>query len=281
MWFGALLAIAPSMVGAQVTQYVHFEEGEGSAWGVLQGETIQRLSAAPWEGGTQTGQPVGLASVNILPPAHPYTAVVVNVNYPTGVTGQPRERPTIITLPPGAFVGHGSPIMRPAEVEDLRAEPTAAIVIGRTATNVSAAQAGDYILGVAAAVDVTAMDWRPQGSQWTRAKGTDSFKPIGPAVVSGVDYNNLTIVGRHNGVAMPSVHTADMIWDFHELVSYVSRYMTLNPGDVILAGTAGQDFTVSLQPGDTFEVEIAGVGTLTNPVQARAPMTTLPPPSRP
>lgn len=276
------LAALPGLVGAQVTRYVHYQQGNAaSAWGVLQGETIQPLSAAPFAGGTPAGSSVALSAVTLLPPAIPRTAVVVNVNYPSGVTGNPRERPTIITLPPRAFVGAGSPILRPVEAENVRAEATVGIVIGRTASNVSASDAGQYILGVVPAVDVTAMDWRPGGSQWTRSKGTDSFKPIGPAVVSGVDYNNLTIIGRHNGTALPPVRTADMIWDFGELVEYVSRYMTLNPGDVILAGTAGQDFTVALQAGDTFEVEIAGVGTLRTPVQAAAPIAaTLPPPHR-
>jgi len=276
-WFGV-----PSSAQAQATQYVRFQQGGASAWGVLEGETIQRLSEAPFLGGTRTGQSVPLSSVTLLPPADPLLAVVVNVNYPSGVTGTARTIPTIITLPPRSMVGHGSPVMRPVEVENFRAEPTAAVVIGRTATNVSAAEAGAYIFGVAAGVDVTAMDWRPAGSQWTRAKGTDTFKPLGPVVVTGVDYNNLTIQGRHNGTALPPVRTADMIWDFHELVSYVSRYMTLNPGDVIYAGTAGQDFTVALAAGDIFEVEVAGVGTLRNPVQAAPPVAaTLPPPFRP
>ncbi len=270
-----LLVLAPGLLDAQVTRYVHFEQGGSQGWGVLEGQTIQRLSAAPWDGGTSTGQSVALSAVTLLPPATPLTAVVVNVNYPSGVTGQPRPHPTIITLPPRAFVGHDAPIQRPVEVENLRAEPTAAVVIGRTASNVSPEEAGDYILGVAAAVDVTAVDWR--SGQWTRSKGTDSFKPIGPAVVSGVDYNNLTIVGRHNGTAMSPVRTSEMIWDFHELVSFISRYMTLNPGDVVMAGTAGADFTVALQAGDTFEVEIEGVGTLRNPVNARSPMVNLPP----
>jgi 2-keto-4-pentenoate hydratase/2-oxohepta-3-ene-1,7-dioic acid hydratase in catechol pathway len=276
----ALLAAAP-VAQAQVTRYVHFQQGNAEGWGVLEGETIQRLSGAPWAGGTRTGQSVALSAVTLLAPTTPRTAVVVNVNYPSGVprnqAGEPQERdhPTIITLPPRAFVGNGAPIMRPVEVENLRAEPTAAVIIGRTATSISPAEAGQYIFGVAPAVDVTAMDWRT--GQWTRSKGTDSFKPVGPVVVSGVDYNNLTIVGKHNGTAMQPVRTSEMIWDFNELVSYVSQYMTLNPGDIVLAGTAGQTFTVALQAGDTFEVEIAGVGTLRNPVQAAPAMATLPP----
>jgi 2-keto-4-pentenoate hydratase/2-oxohepta-3-ene-1,7-dioic acid hydratase in catechol pathway len=269
-----LLASATA-VNAQVTRYVHFQQGKGpDAWGILEGETIRPLSAPPYAGGKPSGQTVALSAVTLLPPANPRTAIITNVNYPG--EGKPRDRPTIITLPPSAFVGHGSPIRRPVEVKDLRAEATAAIVIGRRAVNVTAEQAGQYILGVAPAIDVTAMDWRT--GQWTRAKGTDSFKPMGPVVVSGVDFNNLTIVGKHNGTVLPPVRTADMVFNFHALVSYVTQSMTLNPGDVVLAGTAGPKATAALQAGDTFEVEIAGVGTLRSPVAARAPMTTLPPP---
>jgi 2-keto-4-pentenoate hydratase/2-oxohepta-3-ene-1,7-dioic acid hydratase in catechol pathway len=275
----SLLAAVPA-ADAQVVRYVHFQQGNGpSAWGILEGETIQRLSAAPFLGGTRSGQSVALSAVTLLPPATPSTAIITNVNYSSGLAANatPRERPTVITLPPGAFVGNGAPIMRPVEVQDFRAEATAAVVIGRRAVNVTPEQASQYIFGVAPAIDVTAEDYRPRGSQWTRAKGTDSFKPIGPAVVTGVNYNALTIVGRHNGTALPPVQTSAMLFDFNELVSYISQFMTLNPGDVVMAGTAGPTFTVALQAGDTFEVDIAGVGTLRNPVRARAPMTTLPP----
>jgi 2-keto-4-pentenoate hydratase/2-oxohepta-3-ene-1,7-dioic acid hydratase in catechol pathway len=275
----ALPACETETFDSPYTHYVQFEDSGETAWGILQGETIDRLSAAPWDGGTATGQTLSLASTTLLAPAVPRTAVLINVNYQSGVTGEQRPRPTIITIPPRAFVGHGWPIMRPAEVEEVRAEPTAAIVIGSTATNVSAAEAPAHILGVVPAIDVTAMDWRT--GQWTRAKGTDSFKPMGPAIVSGAEYNDLTIVARHNGMELPSVQTSDMIWDFNELVSYVSSYMTLNPGDVILAGTAGPDFTVEIAGGDTLEVEFEGVfGTLVTPVESASPMTTLPPPSR-
>lgn len=274
-----MAASAAQAQTAQVMRYVHFQQGTApSAWGILEGETIHRLSAAPFSGGTRSGQSVALASVTLLPPAIPRTAVVTNVNYPSGLTGtqQKRQQPTVITLPPNAFIGHGGQIKRPVEVKDLRAEPTAAIVISKKAVNVTPEQAAQHILGVTPAVDVTAMDWR--SGQWTRAKGADSFKPIGPVVVSGVDYNNLSIVGKHNGKPLTAVKTSEMFFNFHALVSYISGFMTLNPGDVVLAGTAGQGATVALQAGDTFEVEIAGVGTLRNPVGALPPMTTLPPP---
>jgi 2-keto-4-pentenoate hydratase/2-oxohepta-3-ene-1,7-dioic acid hydratase in catechol pathway len=275
----ALVAVA-SPSAAQVTRYVHFQQGAAAGWGVLEGETIQRLSAAPYLGGTRIGQSVALSAVTLLPPATPKTTVIVNVNYPSGVTRE-RDHPTIVTLPPRALVGSGSPIMRPAEVQDLRAEPTVAIVIGRTASRVTAAQAPQHIFGVVPAIDVTAMDWRPGGSQWTRAKGTDSFKPMGPYLVSGVNYDDLTIAGRHGTTPMQPVRTADMIWDFNQLVEYVSRYMTLEPGDVIFAGTAGQNFTVALQAGETLEVDIPGVGTLRSPVAAAPSVAaTLPPPFR-
>jgi 2-keto-4-pentenoate hydratase/2-oxohepta-3-ene-1,7-dioic acid hydratase in catechol pathway len=275
-------AMAPTSSRAQVVRYVHFQDGARDAWGILEGQTVQRLSAAPWAGGTRTGQSAPFASLKLLPPAAPSTAVIINVNYPSGVTGQPRQAPTLITLPPRAFVGGGSPVLRPVEAQDVRAEPTVAVVIGRMARNVSAAQARQYIFGVAPALDVTAMDWRPAGSQWTRAKGNDSFKPIGPYLVSGVDLGNLTINGKRNGQAIEPVRTSEMIWDFDELVSYVSRFMTLHPGDVILAGTAGASRTVAIQPGDALEVEIAGVGTLATPVAAAPPIArTLPPAYRP
>jgi 2-keto-4-pentenoate hydratase/2-oxohepta-3-ene-1,7-dioic acid hydratase in catechol pathway len=272
----ALLTIAAPSLDAQATRYVRFLDGDADAWGVLEGETIQRLSAAPYEGGTRTGQSVALSSVSLLAPATPKLTVILNVNYPSGVSGEQRPRPTLVTLAPRALTGHGSPILRPVEAEEVTAEPTIAIVIGRTAWNVSAQEAGQHIAGVVPALDVTAMDWRT--GQWARSKSTDTFKPMGPALVSGVDYNDLTITGRHNGTAIPAVRTSDLIWDTNEIVEYVSRYMTLSPGDVIFVGTAGENFTVPIRAGDTLEVEVSGVGTLRSPVQAAPAMTTLPPP---
>jgi 2-keto-4-pentenoate hydratase/2-oxohepta-3-ene-1,7-dioic acid hydratase in catechol pathway len=275
----ALLISLSQVAQAQVTRYVHFQQGNATGWGVLEGETIQRLSAAPYNGGTRTGQSVALSAVTLLPPATPSTLIIVNVNYPSGVTGEPRDHPTIITLPPRTIVGHNSPVMRPAEAQDVRAEPTVAVVIGRTAKNVTPEQAAQSIFGVVPAVDVMAMDWAPRGSQWTRAKGADTFKPIGPYLVAGVDHRNLTITGRHNGTALQPVRTSEMIWDFNELVSYISRYMTLNPGDIVFAGTAGQNATVAIQPGSTLEVEVSGVGALRTPVAAAPSVAaTLPPP---
>lgn len=271
----ALLVTASSALEAQ-TRHVRFQDGDADAWGVLEGETIQRLSAAPYAGGTPTGQSVALSSVSLLAPATPKLVVILNVNYPSGATNE-RPRPTLITLNPRALTGHGSPILRPVEAENVTAEPTLAVVIGRTAWNVAPEQAAQYVAGVVPAVDVTAVDWR--SGQWARAKSTDTFKPMGPALVSGVDYGNLTITGRLNGTTIGPVSTSDLIWDVGEMVSYVSQYMTLSPGDVIFVGTAGEDFTAPIAAGDTFEVDVVGVGMLRSPVQAADPVaSTLPPP---
>ena len=122
----------------------------------------------------------------------------------------------------------------------------------------------DHIFGVTAGNDVSERDWQRGDLQWFRAKGSDTFAPLGPAIVTGLDYNDLMIETRLNGEVRQHESTADLISSVDEIVSYVSRYLTLLPGDVIYTGTPGT--TAEMRAGDTVEVEVAGIGILRNTV---------------
>jgi 2-keto-4-pentenoate hydratase/2-oxohepta-3-ene-1,7-dioic acid hydratase in catechol pathway len=138
------------------------------------------------------------------------------------------------------------------------------VVIGKTAKNVSVEDASDYIFGVTAGNDVSERDWQRDDLQWLRAKGSDTFGPVGPVLVSGLDYNDLRVETRLNGEVRQAESTADLIFDIDTIVSYVSRYVTLCPGDIIFTGTPGS--TRAMQPGDVVEIEVQGVGVLRNTV---------------
>ncbi len=138
------------------------------------------------------------------------------------------------------------------------------MVIGKTARNVSVASAPGYVLGVTAGNDVSERSWQRSDLQWVRAKGSDTFAPVGPAIVAGLDYGNLLLQTRLNGDTRQSERTRDLIFNVASIVSFTSRYITLLPGDLIFTGTPGS--TDAMRPGDVVEVEIEGVGVLRNPV---------------
>ena len=124
--------------------------------------------------------------------------------------------------------------------------------------------AHEYVFGVTAGNDVSERDWQSADIQWTRAKGSKSFNAVGPVLVEGLDYTNRMIVGRLNGEERQRQTSADMVFDVNYMVSYVSRYFVLEPGDLIWSGTMGS--TQAMEPGDVYEVEIEGVGILRNRV---------------
>ena len=157
----------------------------------------------------------------------------------------------------------------PADAENVHYEAELVLVIGRKAKNVSEAEALDYVFGVTAGNDVSARAWQRSDLQWFRAKASDTFGPLGPVVATGLDPANLMVEGRHNGKTVQRERSGDLLFGPAAIVSFVSRYVTLLPGDVIFTGTPGA--TAALAPGDVFEVEVEGVGILRNPVVAATP----------
>ena len=177
-------------------------------------------------------------------------------------------QPLIFFKPPSAVVADGEPIVLPPESERVEHEGEIAVVIGRAARRVSADDAWSYVAGVAPLNDVTARDLQKTDGQWTRAKGFDTFCPIGRVVpLDGIDRDALEVVCRVNGQERQRGRVAEMAFPIPALIAYISGVMTLEPGDVIATGTpAGVG---PLRDGDVVEVEIPGVGTLQNPVKAR------------
>jgi 2-keto-4-pentenoate hydratase/2-oxohepta-3-ene-1,7-dioic acid hydratase in catechol pathway len=141
-----------------------------------------------------------------------------------------------------------------------------ALVIGRTAKNVSVKDAPDYVFGVTVCNDLVDREWLLNDQQWFRAKGSDGFGPIGPSIVTGLDYNNLKLETRLNSKVWQSSNTKELVFSPDHILSFCSKYVTLTPGDVIFTGTPGK--THAVEPGDTIEVEIEGIGVLRNQVAA-------------
>lgn len=177
------------------------------------------------------------------------------------------EEPLMFMKPRSAMIPHEGEIERPGGYERVDFEGELGVVIGRRAKRISVADAMSAVLGLCCVNDVTVRDLQKKDVQFTRAKGFDTFCPIGPHIVTGVDPSKLSIVTRVNGVVKQDSSTADLIFDVPTLISFVSHHMALEPGDVISTGTpAGVG---NLSPGDVVEIEIEQVGVLRNRVVAR------------
>jgi len=218
-----------------------------------------------------------LAVRGFLPPIEPTNIFAIGRNYRAHAaeTGSALpEKPMIFMKPTTALIGDGEPILIPPQApNEVDYEAELAIVIGRTARGVSETDALRYVLGYTCANDVSARDCQRTDKQWPRAKGFDTFCPLGPWLVTPdeVDPDHLPIRSRLNGRVMQESNTRDMVHGCRALISYLSAQFTLLPGTLILTGTpegVGMARTppVFLKPGDRIEVEIEGIGMLSNPV---------------
>jgi 2-keto-4-pentenoate hydratase/2-oxohepta-3-ene-1,7-dioic acid hydratase in catechol pathway len=216
----------------------------------------------------------------LLAPLDPVNITAIGLNYrqhAQETNAVIPEAPLIFAKLTSSVIGPGDPIVLPADApNEVDYEAELAVIIGRTARNVSADKALSYVLGYTCANDVSARDCqRVRDRQWTRAKSFDTFCPLGPAILidPAVNPNALTIRGRLNGQIVQESSTSDMIFPVPVLISYLSHQFTLGPGTVILTGTPsgvgiGRTPPRFLRPGDTYAVEIEGIGELTNPVAA-------------
>ncbi|HEV7591243.1 MAG TPA: fumarylacetoacetate hydrolase family protein [Longimicrobium sp.] len=176
------------------------------------------------------------------------------------------ERPLVFLKPPSSLLADGEAIVLPPESAQVEHEGEIALVIGRRARHVAEAEAWDVVAGIAPLNDVTARDLQKTDGQWTRAKGFDTFCPLGAAVpLDGIDRDRIEVVCRVNGEVRQHGRVGEMAFSIPRLIAYISGVMTLEPGDVIATGTpAGVG---PLRPGDVVEVEIPGVGKISNPVR--------------
>jgi len=178
--------------------------------------------------------------------------------------------PQVFFKSPSCLIGHGEPIVIPKDAKDVHYEAEMVIVIGKKARQVPKAQALEHVFGVTCGNDVSERVWQndeqAKDIQWWRAKGSDTFGPVGPCVATGLDLGNLQLRLRLNGQVKQEDRTSHLIHGVADLVSFISQYVTLQPGDLIFTGTPGT--TSALKPGDVVEVEMDGVGVLRNPVVA-------------
>jgi 2-keto-4-pentenoate hydratase/2-oxohepta-3-ene-1,7-dioic acid hydratase in catechol pathway len=245
-------------------------EGEAEpTWAVRDGDAVTALDRAPWQGAKPVGKSVAYQKVKLLAPVQPTKIVCIGLNYQAHVAASQSadkapENPLVFLKPPSSIIGEGDDIVHPTQSERVDYEAELGVVIGRTACKVDAKRAMAYVFGFTCVNDVTARDLQKKDGQWSRAKGFDTFCPVGPEIVTDVDWRDLAVEGILNGQVMQSGRTSQMIFDLPFLVSYISSFMTLFPGDLISTGTPSG--IAPMKPGDKIEVKIENVGCLTNQV---------------
>jgi len=233
----------------------------------LAGDLLRRLFGSPFEEIRYDGREYPLGEARLVAPVAPSKIVCIAKNYyahALEMRGSAPEEPLMFLKPGTSVLNPGETILCPPDSERVDYEGELGIVIGRRCRNVQKDAFRDVVLGYTCVNDVTARDLQAKDGQWTRAKGFDTFCPIGPWIETGYDPFNAKLETRLNGEVRQSERTAAMMHAADELIAYITRVMTLLPGDVIATGTpAGIG---PMRPGDTVEVELEGIGVLKNTV---------------
>ena len=269
----ALGVYGEGMTAAQESKpikFARFQVDDRITYGVVEGKNIREISAPPYAEWQPTDRTHRLDRVRLLVPTQPTQVFGLAGNYKSHLEEGDTEISPKYRIPqpffksPSCLVANGADIVIPEGTEEVHYEAEMVIVIGKTARKVPKEKALDYVLGVTTGNDISARDWQENDVQWWRAKGSDTFGPCGPFIVSGINYDDLLLQLRLNGEVRQRQRTSDLIHDVRSIVSFLSRHVTLRPGDLIFTGTPGE--TSAIKPGDAVEVELEGVGTLRNRV---------------
>lgn len=249
---------------------VRIKSGDDITYGVADAEGVLVYKGSPFVAWEPTEVVVPWPSVNLLAPVFPTKVMCVGRNYEDHASelgNDVPEEPLIFMKPATSVVGPNANVVYPPLTADLQHEAELAVVISKPARNIKAEDASQYIFGYTAANDVTARDLQRTDGQWARAKGFDTFCPLGPAIETELDpLERLAVICKVNGEVRQAGFTSDMVFGVAEIIEYITAFTTLLPGDVVLTGTPSGVGPVS--PGDIMEVEIDGIGVLTNRVVA-------------
>jgi len=255
----------------QIARYLG-EDGE-ILEGVVQGDEVEEISGLDTmlHGGRRLGRRRKLAEVQLLPWGLARKVVGIGKNYvdhAKELASEVPKEPLLLMKPTSGLIGHGQPIFLPPEsvTSEVHHESELAVIIGKRLRRASEAECAKAVAGVTCLNDVTARDIQRREGQWTRAKGFDTFCPVGPWVSVGLDWSDLRVQCRVNGVVKQDGRTKNQVFPLPRLLAFICAGMTLEPGDVVTTGTpAGVG---PIRAGDVVEVEVEGVGVLRNEVRA-------------
>jgi 2-keto-4-pentenoate hydratase/2-oxohepta-3-ene-1,7-dioic acid hydratase in catechol pathway len=255
-------------------KWCRFQSGEQAAYGIIEGDTVVEVAGSPFDSYTRTSKTYRLDAIKLLVPVIPPTFYAAGINFREHVTEMAKKRGEEPRFPTQADVGyrannaliaHDEPIVIPKDASELvQYEGELAVVIGKKCRKVSEAQALDYVLGYTIGNDVSERTWQRHDRTLWRAKNTDTFKPMGPWIVTDLNPDDLHVTIRLNGRGVGEYKVADAIFGVRQFISRMSQYLTLYPGDVLWMGTDGAP--ENMKDGDVVEIEINDIGVLRNPV---------------
>ena len=255
-------------------KWCRFQSGKTVAYGIIDGTTLTEVTGSPFDSYAKTSSTSMLSRVKLLVPVIPPTFYAAGVNYREHVTEMAQRRGVKPEFPPAADVGYRAnnalvatdePIVIPKDATDqVQYEGELVVVIGKRCKQVSEAAALDYVFGYTLGNDVSERTWQRGDRTFWRGKNTDSFKPMGPWIVTGLNPDDLRVTIRLNGKEMFTYAVKDAIFGVRQFISRMSQYLTLYPGDVLWMGTDGA--TENMKDGDLVEVEVPEIGVLRNPV---------------
>ena len=257
--------------------FARFRHGDFEGYGLVQGGDVRPLEGDLFGEHRPSGDALPLDSVRLLAPvARPGKILAAAVNYPSHVAGsqamtglsEAPKKPELFLKPSSSIVGPEETIVLPRDAGRVDYEGELVAVIGRLCRGVGPEEALTYVFGYTCGNDVSARHWQRDDLQWWRAKGSDTFSPVGPYIATGLDPAALELRTRLNGREVQAANTGTLIHGVAALIAFASRVMTLEPGDLVFTGTPGE--TGRLSEGDVVEVEIGGIGVLRNAVRAEA-----------
>lgn len=254
-------------------KYIRYQSESGPQVGMYTDEADVKQATGSIAEGFTSGDSVGkLHELHLLTPLEPGKVVAIGLNYVAHVTEMDKTRelpefPVMFMKPNSALIGPGENIRLANPDNPTHYEAELCVVIGKTATDVEQADALEYVFGYTCGNDVSDRTVQYARGQWIQGKGYDSYCPLGPCIETDLDVSNVRVQSRLNGEIRQNETTDKLIFDIPYLISYVSKVMTLNPGDVIMTGTPHG--VGPMKAGDTIEVEVEGIGVLSNPVVNR------------
>jgi 2-keto-4-pentenoate hydratase/2-oxohepta-3-ene-1,7-dioic acid hydratase in catechol pathway len=248
-------------------------DDNGPAWGIVDGDKVMATEGVPFENLSATSVAGRLDEIRLLAPVDPRTVMCVGRNYKAHAEefgNEVPERPILFMKPPSSIIGPGEPIVYPRLSQRVDPEAELVAVIGKSAYQVSRAEAMSYVGGYTCGNDVTARDLQKSdpGQQWTRGKGFATFCPVGPWIETDYDPTDVQVTCTVGGEVRQDGRTSAFIFDLPFLVEYISGFMRLEPGDLIMTGTP--EGVREVQVGDEITVAVEGLGSISNPVVAPA-----------
>jgi 2-keto-4-pentenoate hydratase/2-oxohepta-3-ene-1,7-dioic acid hydratase in catechol pathway len=254
--------------------WCRFEAGGRAHYGTLEGDRVTQIDGVPWGDHSTTHETHKLGAVKLLAPIVPGTFYCAGVNYRNHVIKMAARRNAEPKFPEAADIGYRSPnaiiasgeaIVKPKDAgEEFQYEAELVAIVGKKGKNIAKDKALEHVFGWTIGNDVSERTWQRNDRTFWRGKDTDTFKPMGPWIVTGADYRTMRTIVKLDGKEVENFATGDMLFSVEDFIERMTKYVTIHPGDVIWMGTDG--VPQNMRPGQTCEIEITGIGKLTNPI---------------